>query len=70
MVTLEELVLKNHLMRKVDATIDFNFIRGEVAHFYYHDNGRPAIDPVVQFTMMLLGYLFGIPSERRLVQEI
>ncbi len=70
MVTLEELVPKDHLVRKVDATIDFEFIRDEVASLYCHDNGRPAIDPVVLFKMMLLGYLFGIPSERRLVQEI
>lgn len=70
MVTLEELVPQHHLVRKVDAAIDFEFIRDEVAHLYCHDNGRPAIDPVVLFKMMLLGYLFGIPSERRLVQEI
>ncbi len=70
MVTLEELVPNNHLVRKVDAAIDFNFIRDEIAHLYCHDNGHPAIDPVVLFTMMLLGYLFGVTSERRLVQEI
>ncbi len=46
MVTLEELVPQHHLMRKVDAAIDFEFIRDEVAHLYCHDNGRPAIDPV------------------------
>ena len=69
MVTLEELVPKNHLVRKVDAAIDFDFIRDEVAHLYCHDNGRSAIDPVVLFKMMLLGYLFGVPSERCLVQE-
>src|SRR5574344_3093595 len=70
MVTLEELVPKNHLVRKVDAAIDFEFIRGEVEHLYCKDNGRPPIDPVRLFKMMILGYLFGIPSERRLVQEI
>ncbi|AOF16743.1 transposase [Yersinia enterocolitica] len=46
MVTLEELVLQHHLVRKVDAAIDFEFIRDEVAHLYCYDNGRPAIDPV------------------------
>lgn len=70
MVTLEELVPKNHLVRKVDAAIDFEFIRAEVEHLYCKDNGRPPIDPVRLFKMMILGYLFGIPSERRLVQEI
>jgi transposase len=37
---------------------------------YCADNGRPAIDPVVLFKMLLLGYLYGIRSERQLVQEI
>ncbi|EOI7477892.1 IS5/IS1182 family transposase, partial [Yersinia enterocolitica] len=59
MVTLEELVPQHHLVRKVDAAIDFEFIRDEVAHLYCHDNGRPAIDPVVLFKMMLPGYLVG-----------
>lgn len=70
MVTLEELVPEDHLVRKIDATIDFEFIRDAVAHLYCPDNGRPAIDPVRLIKMMLLGYLFGVPSERRLVKEI
>ncbi|MCC4105746.1 IS1182 family transposase [Serratia ureilytica] len=70
MVTLEELVPEDHLVRKIDAVIDFEFIRDAVAHLYCPDNGRPAIDPVRLIKMMLLGYLFGIPSERRLVREI
>lgn len=70
MVTLEELVPEDHLVRKIDAAIDFEFIRDAVKHLYCADNGRPAIDPVRLIKMMLLGYLFGIPSERRLVREI
>lgn len=70
MVTLEQLVPKDHLVRKIDTAIDFEFIRTEVAHLYCKDNGRPAIDPVVLFKIMLLGYVFGVPSERRLIQEI
>lgn len=70
MVTLEELVPEDHLVRKIDATIDFEFIRDAVAHLYCPDNGRPAIDPVRLIKIMLLGYLFGVPSERRLVKEI
>ncbi|TNH24827.1 transposase, partial [Testudinibacter sp. TR-2022] len=64
MVTLEQLVPKDHLVRKIDQAIDFEFIRDEVAHLYCHNNGRPAIDPVRLFKMMLLGYIFGIKSER------
>jgi len=70
MVTLEQLVPKDHLVRKVDAAIDFEFIRDEVAHLYCQDNGRPPVDPVRLFKMLILGYLFGIPSERKLVKEI
>lgn len=70
MVTLEQLVPKDHLVRKIDTAIDFEFIRTEVAHLYCKENGRPAIDPVVLFKIMLLGYVFGVPSERRLIQEI
>lgn len=70
MVTFEELVPEDHLVRKIDAAIDFEFIRDTVAHIYCPNNGHPAIDSVRLIKMMLLGYLFGIPSERRLVKEI
>ncbi|CAJ3431470.1 transposase [Burkholderia pseudomallei] len=49
MVTLEELVPKDHLLRQIDAAVDFEFIRAKVAHLYCADNGRPALDPVVMF---------------------
>ncbi len=70
MVTLEELVPQNHLLRKIDKFISFDFIRDKVRHCYFPDNGRPAIHPVILFKMLFIGYLFGIRSERRLVQEI
>lgn len=70
MVTLEQLVPKDHLVRKIDAAIDFEFIRDETRHLYCENNGRPPVDPVRLFKIMLLGYLFGIPSERKLVKEI
>ncbi|WP_224164692.1 IS1182 family transposase [Vibrio penaeicida] len=70
MVTMEQLVPKNHLVRKIDKVIDFEFIRDEVAHLYCKDNGRPPVDPVRLFKIILLGYLFGIKSERQLVKEI
>ncbi len=69
-VTLDELVPEDHLVRQVDAIMDFEFIRDAVAHLYCPNNGRPAIDPVRLIKMMLLGYLFGVPSERKLVKEI
>ncbi len=70
MVTMEQLVPQNHLVRKIDNAIDFEFIRDEVAHLYSKDNGRPPVDPVRLFKIILLGYIFGIKSERQLVKEI
>ncbi|RIJ85306.1 IS5/IS1182 family transposase, partial [Ralstonia solanacearum] len=68
MVTLEELVPKDHLLRKIDAAVDFEFIRAKVAHLYCADNGRPALDPVVMFKLLFIGYLFGVRSERQLMR--
>lgn len=70
MVTLEELVPKDHLLRKIDAAVDFEFIREKVAHLYCADNGRPALDPVVMFRLLFIGYLFGVRSERQLMREV
>ena len=70
MVSLESLVPDNHLLRNSDQYIDFEFIRDRVRDLYCSNNGRPALDPVVLFKMLFLGYLFGIRSERQLVREI
>ena len=70
MVTLEELVPADHLLRLIDRYIPFDFIREATTHLYSADNGRPAIDPVRLFKMLFIGYLFGIRSERQLVREI
>ena len=48
-VSIEELVPKDHLLRKIDKAIDFVFIREKVRSLYCADNGRPAFDPVVLF---------------------
>ncbi len=69
-VSIGELVPENHLLRKVERAIDFSFLRDRVKDLYCPDNGRPAIDPVVLFKMLFIGYLFGIRSERQLVREI
>ena len=70
MVTLESLVPSDHLLRKIDAVIDFGFIRDLAAGLYCPDNGRPAIAPEVLFKALFIGYLFGIRSERQLMREI
>lgn len=70
MVCIEQLVPQDHLLRKVQKHIDFRFIVEKVRGLYSADKGRPSLDPVVLFKMLFIGYLFGIRSERRLVQEI
>ncbi|MET3753626.1 transposase, partial [Rhizobium binae] len=70
MVTLDSLVPKDHLLRKIDQVIDFSFIHDRVALLYCPDNGRPALDPTLMFKALFIGYLFGIRSERQLVREI
>lgn len=70
MVTLEELVPADHLLRKIEAVIDFSFIHDRVVGLYCADNGRPALDPTLMFKALFIGYLFGIRSERQLVREI
>jgi len=70
MVSLDGLVPKDHLLRKIDAVIDFSFIHDRVAGLYCPDNGRPPLDPTVMFKALFIGYLFGVRSERQLVREI
>lgn len=70
MVTLEELVPQDHLLRLINRYIRFDFIREKTAHLYCADNGRPALDPVLLFKLLFIGYLFGIRSERQLMREI
>jgi transposase len=70
MVTLEELVPQDHLLRLIDRHIRFDFIREKTAHLYCADNGRPALDPELLFKILFIGYLFGIRSERQLMREI
>ena len=69
-VTLDSLVPKDHLLRKIDAVIDFSFIHERVAGLYCPDNGRPPLDPTLMFKALFIGYLFGVRSERQLVREI
>ena len=66
---IEELIPENHLLRRINQLVSFNFIYDLVAP-YYSANGRPSVDPVSMFKMLLVGYLYGIKSERRLVQEV
>ena len=53
------------LLRAINELVSFEFVR-ELAGPYFAQGGRPSIDPVLLIKMMLVGYLFGIQSERRL----
>ena len=68
-VTMENLMPEKHFLRDLDRLIDFDFIYDKVEGMYSH-TGRRSVDPVVIIKMMLLGYLYGIDSERRLEQEV
>lgn len=70
MVYIEDLVPKDHLLRKIDTYIDFSFINEMCKPYYCPDNGRPAIQPEILFRMLFIGYLYGIRSERRVLSEI
>ncbi|MNJ38584.1 Transposase DDE domain protein [compost metagenome] len=70
LVCLEYMVDPDHLLRKVDAYIDFSFILDIVAPYYCTNNGRPSLDPIVFFKMLLIGYLYNIRSERELERVV
>ena len=70
MFSTEEFVPRDHLLRKIDSAVDFTHIYDIVEDLYCKDNGRPSIDPVVIFKMVLIQHLYGLPSLRRTVEEI
>ena len=70
MFSIEEFVPADHLLRKIDSAVDFTHIYDIVEDLYCADNGRPSIDPVVIFKMVLIQHLYGLPSLRRTVDEI
>ncbi len=69
MVCIEDLVPQDHLLRKVENAIDFDFIYDEVKDLYSLDNGRPSIDPVCLVKLCIINYLYGYNSMRRTIRE-
>ena len=67
--SLEDQVPADHLLRLIDRYVDFSFVRDRL-HPTYSETGRPSIDPEVLVRVLLIGYLYGITSERRLMDEI
>ena len=70
MVTIEDLVPQEHFLRKLEHVLDMSFVQEETAHLYSRKYGRPPIDPVVMVKYLLVGFLYGIPSERQIEQRI
>ena len=68
-ITIDSLVPKNHLVRKIENAINFEFIYDEVKDLY-SPLGAPSIDPVVLIKIVLIQYLFGIPSMRQTIKDI
>lgn len=66
---LDAVVPSDHLLRGIDACLDLSDLRSHLASFYSH-TGRPSIDPELMIWMLIVGYAFGIRSERRLCEEL
>jgi len=67
--SIDQLVPGDDPLRAIEAVIDWDVIREKLAP-HYSETGRPSIPPEQLIKAMLIGYLFGITSERRLMREI
>jgi transposase len=66
---LEDVVPRDHLLRRIDAALDLSWLRAELAPYYSH-TGCPSVDPELMIRMLIIGYCYSIRSERRLCQEV
>jgi len=69
-VSIDQLVPENHLLRKIEKAIDFTFIYSLVEDQYSPDVGRPSLDPVLLIKIPVIQYMFGIKSMRQTIREI
>ena len=66
---LDDYVPQDHLLRQIDPFLNLNHLRQHLSSFYSH-TGRPSVDPELMMRMLIIGYCFGIRSERRLCEEV
>jgi transposase len=66
---LDDYVPKDHLLRQIDPFLNLNHLRQHLSTYYSH-TGRPSVDPELMMRMLIIGYCFGIRSERRLCEEV
>lgn len=69
-IFMDNLVPSEHLLRRIDNAVDFTHIYDFTEKLYCSNNGRPGIDPVVLFKMVLIQHLYGLPSLRRTAEEV
>jgi len=69
-IDLELMIPKDHLLRRIDKRLDFDFIYELTEPLYCQGNGRPSVDPVLFFRMQLISYLYGMKSDRELCREV
>ena len=67
---IDALVPREHLLRKIEKVMDYEWLYSRLEPYYCHDNGRPGTDPVVLIKMVLIQHLYGIPSLRQTYQRI
>jgi transposase len=67
--SLERYIPADHLLRSIDRFVEFGELRRELSSFY-STMGRPSVDPELMIRMLIVGYCFGIRSERRLCEEV
>ena len=67
---LDALVAKDHLLRKIERVMDYEWLYKRLSPYYCHDNGRPGTDPVVLIKMVLIQHLYGISSLRQTYERI
>lgn len=65
MVDIDQLVPSEHMLRKIEKVMDYDWLYERLSPYYCHDNGREGIDPVVLIKMVLIQHLYGIPSLRQ-----
>ena len=70
LVSLEDIIPADHFLRKIENAVDFIKIYDFVENLYCLDNGRPSIDPVALFKMVIIQHLYGLPSLRRTAEEV
>ena len=70
MVDIDQLVPKDHLLRKIEKVMDYDWLYERLSPYYCHGVGRDGTDPVVLIKMVLIQHLFGIPSLRQTYREI